>query len=460
MGLLTGKFSADSALPADDVRHGWDFRTGSQAESLGRLESIREILTTGGRSLAQGALGWLWARSPAFVPIPGFKSVEQVAGERRCPGARPAHGRATARHRRRTRLTHRTGSKQEPSMRILITGAGGNVGVGIIPRLRAAGHDLVLSDINPLPADLIDGAEFHQLDVQAGFGLESAADGCDLLLHTPAWHGIHSRSKTEADFWRLNVDGTFWALQAARTAGISRLVFLSSMSWFGHYDKYGFTKRVGEELVEYHRQQHDLRNVTIRPHDFTPWGSDYLNRYGARLLYGGVDRADVLDCVLAAIDSLASPVPATGPEGTVVHAVRASAYTEDQLTGWEDDPIGTCDRIFPGAAALIERYGIDVNRRPSVPAAGRRRGDRLYSRGGTSAPSSPTWPNWIAAVPTPSPPCGATTDGTRLARRPPRRRRVTPMPSPADLRRCLPRLHLAATGSRRLTRSVPGFGSE
>ncbi len=138
------------------------------------------------------------------------------------------------------------------------------------------------------------------------------------------------------------------------------------MSWFGHYDKYGFTKRVGEELVEYHRQQHDLRNVTIRPHDFTPWGSDYLNRYGARLLYGGVDRADVLDCVLAAIDSLASPVPATGPEGTVVHAVRASAYTEDQLTGWEDDPIGTCDRIFPGAAALIERYGIDVNRRPSV----------------------------------------------------------------------------------------------
>ncbi len=78
MGLLTGKFSADSALPADDVRHGWDFRTGSQAESLGRLESIREILTTGGRSLAQGALGWLWARSPAFVPIPGFKSVEQV----------------------------------------------------------------------------------------------------------------------------------------------------------------------------------------------------------------------------------------------------------------------------------------------------------------------------------------------------------------------------------------------
>jgi aryl-alcohol dehydrogenase-like predicted oxidoreductase len=78
MGLLTGKFDKDSTLPADDVRHGWDFRTGGQAESLRRLDAIREILTTDGRTLAQGALAWLWARSDAFVPIPGFKTVAQV----------------------------------------------------------------------------------------------------------------------------------------------------------------------------------------------------------------------------------------------------------------------------------------------------------------------------------------------------------------------------------------------
>jgi len=78
MGLLTGKFDATSSLPADDVRHGWDFASGPQAESLKRLESIRAVITSGGRTLAQGALGWLWARSPAFVPIPGFKSVVQV----------------------------------------------------------------------------------------------------------------------------------------------------------------------------------------------------------------------------------------------------------------------------------------------------------------------------------------------------------------------------------------------
>jgi aryl-alcohol dehydrogenase-like predicted oxidoreductase len=39
---------------------------------------VREILTSGGRTVAQGALGWLWGRSPQTIPIPGFRTVAQV----------------------------------------------------------------------------------------------------------------------------------------------------------------------------------------------------------------------------------------------------------------------------------------------------------------------------------------------------------------------------------------------
>jgi aryl-alcohol dehydrogenase-like predicted oxidoreductase len=39
---------------------------------------VREVLTGGGRTLAQGALGWIWARSPLTVPIPGCRTVAQV----------------------------------------------------------------------------------------------------------------------------------------------------------------------------------------------------------------------------------------------------------------------------------------------------------------------------------------------------------------------------------------------
>jgi aryl-alcohol dehydrogenase-like predicted oxidoreductase len=85
MGLLTGKFRPETTLPADDVRGtrapGWMqyFADGKpRPEYLRRVEALRSILTSEGRTLVQGALAWLWARSPQTVPIPGFKTVAQV----------------------------------------------------------------------------------------------------------------------------------------------------------------------------------------------------------------------------------------------------------------------------------------------------------------------------------------------------------------------------------------------
>ena len=247
-------------------------------------------------------------------------------------------------------------------MKILLTGATGNIGKGLVPMLTAAGYDLVLSDVNRQDFGDI---PFHQLDIQHGFGLEKAAEGCDAIVHLPAWHGIHWNQKTEADYWRLNIDGTFWMFQAARTHGIQRVVFLSSTAWYGHYDKYGFTKRIGEELCEYNRRNHGVRFVAVRPNDLTPWGSDWLNGYGTRLLRGGVDRNDVLDCVVAAVKRL-SGAPTGEPEGIVVEALRPNAYTPEQAAAWELDPIGTCEAIFPGTRELVEKYGLRIDGKPSI----------------------------------------------------------------------------------------------
>ena len=253
-------------------------------------------------------------------------------------------------------------------MRILITGAGGNVGTGMTERLASAGHDLVLVDLErPSAAERF---HFVQCDLQAGFGLESAMQGCDLVLHTAAWHGIHHTRKTEIDYWRLNVDGTFWVLQAARAAGVDRFLFLSSLAWHDRYGTYGFTKVVGEELCEYHRRRRGLRYVAVRPGDFTPWADDFI-RYGQRLLYGGVDREDVLDCVTLAVDRLAvEPAAGEGPEQIVVNAVRANAFEAGELVDWERDPLDACERVFPGSSELVQRYSIDVTRTPVVVEAG------------------------------------------------------------------------------------------
>jgi len=85
MGLLTGKYQVDSKLASDDVRGDkspdWMryFKDGKpNPEWFKKVEAIREILTSGGRTLAQGALAWIWARSEQTIPIPGFRTVAQV----------------------------------------------------------------------------------------------------------------------------------------------------------------------------------------------------------------------------------------------------------------------------------------------------------------------------------------------------------------------------------------------
>jgi len=85
MGLLTGKYTAATRPAIDDVRGakspGWMkyFVDGKpNPEWLAMCEAVRDILTSGGRTVAQGALAWLWARSPQNIPIPGFRTVKQV----------------------------------------------------------------------------------------------------------------------------------------------------------------------------------------------------------------------------------------------------------------------------------------------------------------------------------------------------------------------------------------------
>jgi len=85
MGLLTGRYTAETKASADDVRGEkspeWMkyFKGGKpNPEWLTKRDAIHKILTSGGRTVAQGALAWLWARSPQTLPIPGFRTVKQV----------------------------------------------------------------------------------------------------------------------------------------------------------------------------------------------------------------------------------------------------------------------------------------------------------------------------------------------------------------------------------------------
>ncbi|MEW6404899.1 MAG: aldo/keto reductase [Chloroflexota bacterium] len=77
-GILTGKFSSTSTFPANDIRSGADFSAPEIVKRLKIVDETREIFTSNGRTMAQGALAYIWALDERMIPIPGFKSVQQV----------------------------------------------------------------------------------------------------------------------------------------------------------------------------------------------------------------------------------------------------------------------------------------------------------------------------------------------------------------------------------------------
>lgn len=86
MGLLSGKYGPEAVMPANDIRGTaaprTDYFVGGRPNRamFDQLNAVRELLTTDGRSLVQGALSWIWAKGASNIPVPGARTVEQIEG--------------------------------------------------------------------------------------------------------------------------------------------------------------------------------------------------------------------------------------------------------------------------------------------------------------------------------------------------------------------------------------------
>jgi aryl-alcohol dehydrogenase-like predicted oxidoreductase len=77
MGMLSGRWTRNTQLPQDD-RRGKFFEVEGFLQDLEKVQAMRQVLTRDGRSYVQAALGWIWARSPRTIPVPGFRTIEHV----------------------------------------------------------------------------------------------------------------------------------------------------------------------------------------------------------------------------------------------------------------------------------------------------------------------------------------------------------------------------------------------
>jgi aryl-alcohol dehydrogenase-like predicted oxidoreductase len=101
MGFLSGKYRSRDQLGPGDVRREtpyWDYFTESgMPRWQQRLAAVRDELRSGGRTLVQGALAYVWARSHRAVALGGIRTPEQAREQAGALEYRPLTPRQVAR---------------------------------------------------------------------------------------------------------------------------------------------------------------------------------------------------------------------------------------------------------------------------------------------------------------------------------------------------------------------------
>jgi dihydroflavonol-4-reductase len=118
-------------------------------------------------------------------------------------------------------------------MKALVTGATGFVGAAVARALNSAGWQVRAlvragsdrSNLQPLAVEVVEG------DLADLSSLARALEGCAGLFHVAADYRLGARDPTP--LYRTNVDGTRNILQAARAAGVPRIVYTSSVATVG-----------------------------------------------------------------------------------------------------------------------------------------------------------------------------------------------------------------------------------
>jgi nucleoside-diphosphate-sugar epimerase len=253
-------------------------------------------------------------------------------------------------------------------MKVLLTGGSGNLGQTLVPRLIDNGDTPVILDVRA-PPRLNEGAVFIEGSVLDRSKLTGIFHGCDCIVHIAAWHGIHEdRAEKDAyDFFDLNVRGTFEVFEAGASAGISKVIFISTTSVYRPNTRYGSSKILAEVIAEDYRKHRLTNVVTLRPRGFIPhWDRAVYAKYGdwARWFWkGAVHIDDVAAAVILSLDLLSRRQL---EQKLVLTLDSAYEYTDADLDHWDaEGPGSTFRKYYSEYYDLALSYGLDPALKPA-----------------------------------------------------------------------------------------------
>jgi len=159
-------------------------------------------------------------------------------------------------------------------MKFLVTGGAGFIGSHITQRLLKEGNFVRIldnfssgkqSNIDAATAG-IDPKQFEVLrgDIQDTAMCDKACAGMDYVLHQAALRSVPKSMVDPLSYNHVNIDGTFFLLQASLKHKVKRFVFASSSSVYGDTDKFP--------------QQEDALPLLISPYALSKLANEYYCR--------------------------------------------------------------------------------------------------------------------------------------------------------------------------------------
>jgi UDP-glucose 4-epimerase len=170
--------------------------------------------------------------------------------------------------------------------RYVVTGGAGFIGSHLTDALLAAGHAVAVVDnfATGREKNLTDARRsprciVHRIDIAGDPAvLANAFAGADGVFHLAGLADIVPSIERPRDYYEANVHGTFQVCEAARAAGVPKIVYAASSSCYGIPDvyptpetaetrpqyPYALTKELGERLVMHWGAVYGIDVVSLR----------------------------------------------------------------------------------------------------------------------------------------------------------------------------------------------------
>ncbi|WP_414468703.1 SDR family oxidoreductase [Methanobacterium sp. ACI-7] len=183
--------------------------------------------------------------------------------------------------------------------KVAITGGLGFIGSHIVERLNENNEVVIIDNQSAGKIENIKDLDFTRIDTTLGditsINLEEIFEGCDYLFHLAAATSVPESVENPIHCNEVNITGTLRVLEAAKRAGIKKVVFSSSSAVYGEVKSlpisenhtinplspYAITKAAGELYCNSFTEIYDLPTISLRYFNVFGPNQDPNSQYAA-----------------------------------------------------------------------------------------------------------------------------------------------------------------------------------